>query len=89
MSDPYSLEYSEEAKDDLKSIEKVFAQRIRKKMDWLAANAEIYAHEELAANWIGHFKIRIHTYRVIYQLDHEKRLIYVVKVGHRRDVYDE
>ena len=33
------------------------------------------------------FSARRGTYRVIYRIDHQKRLVTVVDIGHRRDVY--
>jgi mRNA interferase RelE/StbE len=33
------------------------------------------------------FRIRIGDYRVLYEVDHEKRLVSVFAIGHRRDVY--
>jgi mRNA interferase RelE/StbE len=36
----------------------------------------------------GYYRIRIGDYRVIYGVDDAERVITVVIVGHRRDVYD-
>ncbi len=38
--------------------------------------------------WKNHYSYRIGKYRVIYQIIHKEITILIIKVGHRRDVYD-
>ncbi len=33
------------------------------------------------------WRIRVGTYRVIYEIDDEARIVTIVDVGHRRDIY--
>ncbi|MBN1915691.1 type II toxin-antitoxin system RelE/ParE family toxin [Candidatus Dojkabacteria bacterium] len=33
------------------------------------------------------YRIRIGSYRVIYELKHEIKIVLIVKIGHRRDIY--
>ena len=33
------------------------------------------------------YRIRRGAYRVVYSIEHERRVVIVVKVGHRKDVY--
>lgn len=37
----------------------------------------------------NYFRIRVGNYRIIYEVAHEIRIITVVRVGHRKDVYDQ
>jgi mRNA interferase RelE/StbE len=70
-------------------LDRAIAQRIVKRLRWLAASADVYAHRALTGPWHGFFRFRVGDYRVIYSLDHEMRLITVIVIGHRSDVYDE
>jgi mRNA interferase RelE/StbE len=88
MSERYSLEFTESARDDLKRIDRTTARRILKKLEWLAENAAGLEHIALRGEWGGHFKLRVGDYRVIYRLDHGVLLIVVIQIGHRREVYD-
>lgn len=45
------------------------------------------AGKPLALELEGHHSTRRGPYRVVYRIDDRKRLITVVAVGHRRDVY--
>jgi mRNA interferase RelE/StbE len=37
----------------------------------------------------GYFSLRVGVYRVIYRIEHEQHVIFVEKIGHRREVYEE
>lgn len=55
----------------------------------MARTVDLIHHEAMKGQWKGCFRYRVGDYRVIYQLERDERLIIVVAVGHRRDVYDE
>ena len=44
--------------------------------------------EPLRRELEGKRKLRIGRYRIIYQLDSDRRTIIIVAVGHRRDIYE-
>jgi len=35
------------------------------------------------------WRIRVSDYRAIYEIDSEKKMVIVLFIGHRKDVYDE
>jgi mRNA interferase RelE/StbE len=86
---PYTLEITSDAQDDLRRINKPNAERIVKKLRWLAANVTEVNHEALTGQWTGYFRWRIGDYRAIYELDHDGHILIVAVIGHRREVYDE
>lgn len=90
MSDEsaYELLYSEEALDGFRKIDRDVGERVRKKLAWLAENADETHHALLSGNWSGFYKLRVGDYRVIYDIDTEARHIIIERVRHRRDAYD-
>ncbi len=36
----------------------------------------------------NHYRIRVEDYRIVYSPQHDKLIVRVIRVGHRRDVYD-
>jgi len=36
----------------------------------------------------GRFRYRVGDYRVIYRVDHARRLVSVIAIGHRSEIYD-
>ena len=43
--------------------------------------------ESLTGRWRGYRKYRMGDYRIVYRVEHGKLLIYVMTIGHRKDVY--
>jgi mRNA interferase RelE/StbE len=63
-------------------------ERIVKKINWLAENFEQINPQPLAADLSGFFKLRVGDYRVIYEFDREEEIIFIDRIGHRREVYN-
>jgi mRNA interferase RelE/StbE len=89
MSKPYVIGFKKAALDSLKGIDRSAAENILKKLLQLARNADNVQHNALTGQWKGYYKLRMGDYRIIYQLEYDERLIIVLALGHRREVYDE
>lgn len=60
--------------------------RIKRKIDSLAANPRPLEAKKLEAQH-DLFRLRSGNYRIIYAVEHERAVVLVVKIGHRREVY--
>lgn len=91
MSDDagFQLRIAAGAEDDLSHLDKSVAQRIARKLIWLSHNARQYPHNALTGDLAGLFRYRVGDYRVIYELRPADELLIVVRVGHRRDIYEK
>ena len=81
----YKIELSKRVRKDFRKIPEHDANRILGKIKALAeeplpAHSKKLKGEEL-------FRIRVGNYRVIYSIEDEKMLVFVVKLGHRKDIY--
>ncbi|MGC9394826.1 MAG: type II toxin-antitoxin system RelE family toxin [Anaerolineae bacterium] len=83
----YQVEFTPTAADDLAHLNKPVAQRIFTKIKWLAENFDVLAHEPLAGQWQGIYKLRVGDYRVLYTFSKVESTITVHFVRHRREVY--
>lgn len=64
-------------------------ERILRKINWLALNLDVaVTPESLKGDLADFFKLRVGDYRVIYDRDAESRTIVVIRIGHRREIYD-
>jgi len=81
----YNLLFSKEAEDFLKKLDKEIRLRILKKFDSLKESPEL--GKPLTVNLAGLWSLRIGDYRAIYQIDNNQLLIFVIKIGHRKNVY--
>ena len=83
----YKVEFTPNAETDLARLDAPVAQRVLKRLRWLAENFEAIRPEALTGQWQGVFKLRVGNYRILYTYNHAKRKIVVHFVRHRREVY--
>lgn len=84
----YQVEFTSQAETDLAHINKPIAQRILKKIRWLADNFANVSPEPLTATWKGFYKLRVGDYRVVYTVgESEPKTITIRFIRHRREVY--
>ncbi len=83
----YRVEFKPEAFDDLRHLDKAVAQRIFRRLKWVSENFDTVTPGALTAEFKGLFKLRVGSYRVIYDVNHKERLLIVHFIGHRKNVY--
>ncbi len=72
-------------KKDFKKIDTTGQQRIIKTIRKKLTIKPKEFGKPLAGDLKGYWKLRIGEYRVIYEIEEEKVLVYVILVGYRRD----
>jgi mRNA interferase RelE/StbE len=85
----YTVKYEEQAVKDLQKISRPGQKRIIKKINWLAENLANIQPKPLTENLAGFFSLRVGDYRVIYEFDPNIRVIFIDRIGHRRDIYEQ
>lgn len=70
---------------DLDHIPKRDLKRIIERIESLSHNPRPPGHEKLSGQ--ERYRIRQGRYRIVYSIQDQELTIWVVKVGHRRDVY--
>ena len=83
----YSVIILPKAFNMLSKIDKPVAKRITDKLIRFSENVEIMNTLPLTGNLSGFYKLKVGAYRVIYEINHNSRIITVHKIGHRRDIY--
>lgn len=83
----YSVNFTFVASADLARLDTPIAERVIKKLRWLAENFDSLKPEVLTGEWQGVFKLRMGDYRILYTFDKGKREIIVHFVRHRSEIY--
>lgn len=83
----YLLDFSEEGRDSIASLNKEVQKKVFKKLKWFILNINSLYLLPLKGEYSGLFKLKIGDYRAIYDIDHSRKVITVHKVGHRKDIY--
>ncbi len=81
----YSISFKDSVRKDLESIAKNDLQRIMDRIGNLAEDPRPIGCEKLSGQ--EKYRIRQGNYRIIYSIQDNELTVWVVKVGHRREVY--
>jgi mRNA interferase RelE/StbE len=82
----YSLRIKKSARKELESIAtKADRQRIIKRIQSLANNPRPVGSQKLSA--FERYRIRQGNYRILYSIKDTELVVYVIKIGDRKDVY--
>lgn len=86
---PYSLEFDNKAKKQLKKLDKPITKKI---LQWLHQNVDQstnpYEHgKALTGNLGGFWRYRVGDYRVICEIQDDKLVVLAVQIAHRKQVY--
>ena len=81
----YSVLFSDLALKQLRKLPKEVQQRIVSTLERIRIRPEVYVTRLVGQEG---FKLRVGDYRIIMDIQHNNLLILVIKVGHRRNIYD-
>lgn len=81
------FEFSDEAKRDLRRLDKSIVRRIITRVTWFGEHFDSVPHLQLQGQWASYFKLRVGDYRVVYEIFEAESIIFIVRIRHRRDVY--
>ena len=82
----YNVVLSRRAFKDLEKLDPTVRRRIIDRLDELSENPypkdciKIHAKE-------GLYRLRVGDYRILYEINHQKQMILVIKIDHRRRIY--
>ena len=81
----YKVEFAKSVRKDFKKIPPLDAGSILNAIFGLAENPRPPSSKKLKGEKL--YRTRIGNYRVIYEIQDERLLVIVIKLGHRKDVY--
>ena len=81
----YSLLIKPSAVKELEALPTKDRRKIITRIEELATEPRPHGYEKLSG--LEQYRVRQSDYRVVYSVDDDTRVVVVVKVGHRRDVY--
>lgn len=85
----YGIILTPEAQADLEHFDAMLQERLLDKIEWIGHNLELLRHQALQGQeWKGCFRYRVGDYRIIYQIEWTNHKLIVLKVAHRREVYE-
>lgn len=83
----YTVEFEPEANEDLNQLDEAIRERILTKINWLSSNFDQIKPQALTGDLSDVFKLRIGDYRALYDFSRAEQLITIIRIRHRREVY--
>lgn len=82
----FRIDYKKAARKELKKLDQSARERIGAAIDALG----LEPHPPGSRKTVGSealFRIRVGDYRVIYEVQNEILTIFIIRIGHRKDIY--
>jgi len=79
----YKIEWTKKASDNLDSLDNFTSKRIVKKIDELLINP--FSKDVKKLKEMKGYRLRVGDYRVIFDI--ESNSIFILKIGHRKNIY--
>jgi mRNA interferase RelE/StbE len=67
-------------------MEEDVRKRLARKIEGLARNPRPFGVEKLKG-MADLYRVRVGDYRILYQIQDEVRLVLIIQIGHRREIY--
>jgi len=81
----YNIEIKKSAAKEIEKLPKSVLKRVIEKIAALAYEPRPSGCKKLSSD--EKYRIRVGTYRILYTIEDEIVRIYIVKVGHRKNIY--
>jgi mRNA interferase RelE/StbE len=83
---PYLLRYSETSGKQIKSLHPQSKPLIKQHIEELKKYP--FLGKPLERELAGYYSLRVNKFRIVYDIDHEKKLIRIHYVGYRKNIYE-
>ncbi len=90
ISDHYKIEYLDTVvSEDIKNLPLTMKERIKRAIESRLSIDPVGLGKPLRYSFIGHRRIRVGDYRILYRVNPKEKLVTITMIKHRKDVYDE
>lgn len=81
----YKIKLKKSASKEIEKLPKIVLKRVIEKIQSLGIEPRPSGCKKLSSD--EKYRIRVGNYRILYTIEDDKLVIYVVKIGHRKDIY--
>ena len=84
----FKILYAKSVQKDIKNLDNKTKEKIRKAIENLKNFPNIPNIKSLKSHPLADYRLRVGDYRILFDVDWENKTIYILKIGHRKDIYD-
>ena len=83
----YKVSFRASAVKELAKIEKADALRIKESILLLSKNPLLFKHRIKKIKTTNYFRLRVKSYRIVFEIAPKSIQIIIIRIAHRRNVY--
>lgn len=84
----YKVVYLDQVEEDLKQLDRATAKKMLVRIETYLASEPKRLGKPLKGEFQGYWRYRWGDYRVIYKISEREILILILRISHRKDVYE-
>ena len=85
----FAIEYLESVvQEDIPALPKTMRERIKNAIETRLTIDPIGLGKPLRYSFIGHRRIRVGDYRIVYRIEMQRKAVIIAMIKHRKDVYE-
>jgi mRNA interferase RelE/StbE len=84
----WKVEIERKAQKSLKKIPDPYKTNLIEQIDHLTSDPRPKGCTKLKGSSPELWRVRVGTYRIVYQIKDDKLLVLIIRIGHRSDVYE-
>lgn len=81
----YTYEFTSKALRQLKKLDRKVQRQIIRKLDFYCEEELFLTVRHLSDRKIGNYRFRVGNYRIVFDID--GKMLTILKIGHRREIY--
>lgn len=86
----YQIEYLDTVvEEDIPALPKTVRDRIKRAIESRLTMDPVGLGKPLRYSFKGHRRIRVGDYRIIFRVNDEEKIVTVILIKHRKDIYEE
>ncbi len=82
----FRIEYTNGARKDLRKLDQAIKERIGVSIDALGSEPHPHGSRKMVGSE-ALYRIRVGDYRVIYEVQKKIITVFIIRIGHRKDIY--
>ena len=83
----FEIKYAKSVKKDLSKIDNQHLENIKIAIESLMAFPDVSSIKKLSAHPLADYRLRVGDYRVLFDVFYDEKVISILKIGHRKDIY--
>lgn len=83
----FDLKYAKSVARDLNRIDQKQIGKVRKATETLTNFPDLPNLKKLSAHPLADYRLRVGDYRILFDVNWEDKTIFILKIGHRKEVY--